>query len=152
MKYRILDLDNCIADDSWRIPLIDGTKKGHERFSEYHHRALDDVAANHELFRCPYKIVIFTSRPNYFRARTNWWLKRNGIEAVALFMRDAPDHRGSVEVKEEMLDRFLHMGHRLGDIESAYDDRQNVVDMFLRAGVPAQRRWVHEVPYPEFVV
>lgn len=153
MKYRIVDLDNCIADDGWRIPLIKVDAQGDERFQLYHHAGLEDKVGNADLFEnCHQKLVVFTSRPAYYRARTNWWLQRKSIHAVALFMRESQDHRASDVIKDEMLDRFLRMGISLDSIEDAYDDRQSVVDMFLRAGIKAERRWIHEVPYPKFVI
>lgn len=153
MKYRILDLDNCIADDAWRIPLIDGRLEGHARFAEYHRAGLEDETGNEDLFRdTGLSLVFFTGRPVYYNARTNWWLKRKGIPAAAVFLREAPDHRSSVEVKDEMLDRFLRMGVSLADIVDAYDDRSDVVEMYRRAGIKAEQRFIHTVPYPAFTL
>ena len=72
MSVIILDLDNCIADDSWRIPKINWAAEDPlNRYHDYHSLSGFDTAHNHDLYintRCD--IVIFTARPIMYRALT----------------------------------------------------------------------------------
>ena len=120
----ILDLDNCIANDEWRIPAINWHKKDPTaRYHDYHALAAFDTAYNHCLWagkRC----AIFTARPIAFRAPTVEWLRRAGVQVEFILMRNDDDHRPSCDLKETQLkwlfDPLLYGVHK-HDIEMAYD-------------------------------
>lgn len=146
-QFIILDLDNCIADDAHRVPAIRWTQRDNFlRYHDYHLLAPWDAVANNDLFEGRReRIIIFTARPVLYRASTVEWLKRNRVPHEHIIMRNNHDHRRSTEVKRQML-RWLVENYdvALEEVACAYDDRQEIVDMYLAAGVPAERRAVSE--------
>lgn len=148
MSVLILDIDNCIADDSWRIPRINWEIEDPlNRYHDYHSLSAFDSAHNHDLYintRCD--IVIFTARPIMYRALTEEWLKRHGVGYQLLMMRDMNDHRPSVELKHnQLMALFNNTEVKAGDIVGAYDDRPDVVELYRKFGIPAEVRFVHDV-------
>jgi hypothetical protein len=142
MKVTILDLDNCISNDGWRKPTI----KHHianldERFLNYHLNSIFDEFVNGHIIDGAGALIIFTARPDKFRIITEKWMRRNGIEVDRLCMRKAGDHRPSLDVKLDMLlDEMIEWqleGIQLDDI-IAYDDRQDIVDMYINNGIKAE--------------
>lgn len=148
MSVIILDIDNCIADDSWRIPRINWSVADPlNRYHDYHSLSGFDNAHNHDLYinmRCD--IVIFTARPILYQATTLEWLKRHGVGHQLLMMRDMDDHSPSVELKEKQLQAlFANTDVKATDIVAAFDDRPDVVQMYAKFGIPANVRKVHDV-------
>lgn len=140
----ILDLDNCISDDEWRIPSINWQKKDPTaRYHDYHALAPFDTIHNYHLWvgqRC----IIFTARPVAFRAPTVEWLRRCGVQFEFLLMRNDNDHRPSCDLKATQLKWLEELyGVAKHEIEMAHDDRQDVVEMYLAAGVSATRTFIH---------
>lgn len=148
MSIIILDLDNCIANDEWRIKEIDWEQENPTaRYHNYHGLAAFDEPGNTDLFNClvPHDIVIFTARPKFYGAPTAEWLKRNGINFSLLFMRDNNDHTHSKELKRRFLVELIQgMGVDPGKIVCAYDDRDDVVEMYKKLGIPAEVRKIHD--------
>jgi hypothetical protein len=147
MNYVILDLDNCIADDAWRIPRIRWDKTDPlERYHDYHSLAAFDAVGNEDLFeRGGLGVVIFTARPVLYRPATEEWLRRNRVAYHHLIMRNTHDHRKSVELKRQM----LHWLPELYDVPwqrivAAYDDRPDVVEMFRKHHIDAHVRSIHD--------
>lgn len=143
----ILDLDNTVANDSWRIPRIQWQHKDvNRRYHDYHLLAGFDECRNQELFEGRTEIAIFTARPVMYRAITEEWLKRNGVFWSHLLMRNDSDHSHSVDLKERQLDWLLsHYKVKFSDITHAYDDREEVIAMYRRRGIPATMRRIHNV-------
>jgi hypothetical protein len=146
----IFDLDNCVADDGWRIPRINWQKHGDARYEDYHMLAPFDQMENRSLIdthRClGEKIVFMTARPVLYAAPTEHWLKLNGQHEFTMLMRNNGDIRSSPEVKQQQLVWLTtHYGFALKDIIAAYDDHQGVVDMYLKHGIPARRLAIHTV-------
>lgn len=141
----ILDLDNCIAHDAWRIPRINWRLTGDARYHDYHLLAPWDSVGNHELFegkRC----AILTGRPVMFRAATLHWLTRAGVDVAALLMRNPNDSRSSAMVKRAQVIHLLaHYDVSFEDIEAAYDDREDIVHMYREWGFKAEQRSLHSV-------
>jgi hypothetical protein len=146
-KIRILDLDNCIADDGWRIPRIQWQHKDLDRrYHEYHQLAAFDLLGNGRLLATPHDIAVFTARPVAYRAMTEEWLKRNCIRPKVLMMRNNGEHKPSVILKAQHLDWLINFnGYRLEDILDAYDDRPDVVEMYRTAGINAHVAAIHDV-------
>lgn len=148
MSLIILDLDNCIANDEWRIKEIDWEQDNPTaRYHNYHALAAFDEPGNTDLFNClvPHDIVIFTARPKFYGAATAEWLKRNGVNFSLLFMRDNNDHTHSKELKRRFLVELIQgMGVDPGKIVCAYDDREDVVEMYKKLGIPAEVRKIHD--------
>lgn len=149
MNYIILDLDNCIADDAWRIPKINWQKADPlERYHDYHSLSGFDCLGNEDILQRHRldEIIIFTARPVHYSALTQEWLRRNGVDYDYLVMRNNNDHCPSLELKRKML-------HWLPDIYdipldriiAAYDDRPDVVAMYKQEGILSFQREIHNV-------
>jgi hypothetical protein len=148
MSYIILDIDNTIANDAWRIPKIDWEHDDpFQRYHRYHSLSPFDEAGNHDLFEDTlHDIIILTARPVHYYAQTEEWLLRNGVDFSVLLMRDTGDHCHSRELKCRQLRSLETMiGVEPKDIICAYDDRQDVVDMYRALGVNAVVRSIHDV-------
>lgn len=148
-KFIIVDLDNCIADDAWRIPHINWQKSDPmERYHDYHSLSGFDHVGNIDIFEKHFdaKTIIFTARPVHYAALTKEWLRRSKIPYEYLVMRNNNDHRHSLELKQTMLNWLPHIyGVPMEEIVAAYDDRPDVVAMYLRAGIKAEKREIHNV-------
>jgi hypothetical protein len=148
MSVIILDIDNCIADDKWRIPRINWQVEDPlNRYHDYHSLSAFDNAHNHDLYiNTLCDIVIFTARPIMYRALTEEWLRRHGVGYQMLMMRDMEDHSPSTELKrKQLMALFNNTDIKAGDIVGAFDDRPDVVQMYKEFGIPAAVRSVHEV-------
>lgn len=148
-KVIIIDLDNCLADDEWRIPFIEWNKvSGAERYHQYHMLAAFDKAANKEVLLPKFhNTVIFTARPTFYAAPTTEWLRRNHVQYKHLFMRNNRDTRKSFQIKETMLNALLQdpvNGVAKEDIVMAYDDHPAIIDMYRANGILATRLSIHE--------
>lgn len=147
MSFIVLDLDNCIADDQWRIPKINWQKKDPmDRYHEYHSLSGFDRAGNKDLFqKTKHDIIILTARPVHYAPITMEWLNRQHIKPFALVMRNNDDHCPSVELKRKQMGWLMHLyGVNHKDIECAYDDRMDVVEMYLQHGIVAEVRAIHD--------
>lgn len=149
MSAIILDIDNCIADDSWRIPRINWKAENpFDRYHDYHSLSAFDQSGNRDLFLgCKHDIIIFTARPLIYRAATVEWLSRNGVACALMLMRDMEDHRHSVELKKMQLEVLIERSDlEITDIVAAYDDRPDVISMYKGMGIEgAQLRSIHDV-------
>lgn len=151
MGYIILDLDNCISNDEWRIPHIRWKESDLElRYQKYHALSPFDDVGNPDLIvmaRNPiHTAIIFTARPETQRDATEEWLRRKNIPWAMLSMRGNGRHYPSAELKFSQLMDLTHLGiHPFQDIICAYDDRQDVIDMYHGVGVPAERRFIHDI-------
>ena len=146
MKCRILDLDNCISDDAWRIPRIDWQHADmNRRYFNYHSLAPFDLLGNGQLLSGNVHLGIFTARPVIFREATEEWLRRNHIRPQWLMMRNEDENMPSVQLKLLYLRRLeAHYGVSRSDIEIAFDDRPDVVAMYRDVGVRAEVAAIHE--------
>lgn len=142
----ILDLDNCIADDGWRIQHINWQLKDPDRrYHDYHLLAAFDECKNVHLFNGREDIIILTARPITFKAATVEWLFRNNVWHKHLLMRNVGDHRPSVKLKEAQLGWLTEYAVGLSDIELAVDDRPDVLEMYARYGIPTKLCSIHSV-------
>jgi len=146
-RYLILDIDNCIADDGWRIPQIDwGTDDAFRRYHFYHQLAPWDNAGNRDLFIGREEgLIIFTSRPVHYRAMTLEWLQRVGVKVEHLLMRNDNDVRPSIHVKRSQLGWLGEYDVRLAQIACAYDDRPEILKMYRAHGLRAELRALHDI-------
>lgn len=129
----LIDIDGTIADVRHRLHHIKGPgRKNWKAFFEGMDRdtpireMIDKV---HELER-EHDIIIVTGRPEEYRARTEKWLKANGVRYTQLFMRPSGDHRPDYAVKAEVLRQFPNER-----IVLAIDDRGPVCDMWEKNGI-----------------
>ncbi len=149
--FAIFDLDNCLSNDLHRIPLIDWTQPNpEERYAAYHAACGNDAPGNMDLYRAvtaTRQAVFLTARPTTVALQTRAWISRHlGITHATLLMRNAGDNRPSVDVKRWQLDMLpQHYGVPLENIDHAYDDRQDIIDMYRGLGLAATRVQIHDV-------
>lgn len=155
----VLDIDNCCANDAWRIPHIEWDKTGDERYKVYHalshldendFDSLGKAMARISIDPGFARIMFLTSRPVAFRELTLSWLRDHcpwAWNSSDLVMRNPGDHRHSQEVKAEQLHSlFAHYG--VTEVAAAFDDRQEVLDAYSATRLPvrALMRWaIHDV-------
>lgn len=146
MKRTIFDLDNCLADDRHRIPKIDWSRAADAgRWDAYHEGAEADNAWQASLVAHSINPVFFTARPERFRATTEAWIRRHyGIASPEVYMRGDSDHRPSVRLKADMLANLLTFGD-CDEVVKAYDDREDIVEMYRGFDIEAERLWIHDV-------
>ena len=144
----ILDLDNCIADDGWRIPKIDWEHENPDvRYWRYHSLAPFDTAGNHDLLDRAREegCVISTARPAHYKCATVEWLKRiAGLQPLAILMREPYDHRPSVHLKRSHVE-IVRGTSSYEKITAAFDDRPDVVQMYRMNGIVAEVRSIHDL-------
>jgi hypothetical protein len=130
---RIVDLDNTISDDAWRHWLIDPeAPDGLHKYHEYHlHCSGDTVMNRHIVDEAPCKVFFMTARPEYMRLKTRRWLEDNDLHYDALIMRPNDNEEHSAEMKRKFTLDLL----KLFKIEKAYDDRQDIIQMYNSIGV-----------------
>ena len=137
-QYIIYDLDGCIADDRARLPLIDHSQP--DPWAKYHEGCDRDPLINKSwaaLGRLLCTPIIFTSRPEVVRAKTQRWLQNvAGLNAERLFMRPDDDHTPSIQLKERFLRRLEQTDSlAFSDIVLAFDDRREILDMYEGYGI-----------------
>lgn len=145
----IFDIDNCIADDHWRQPLIDWHLAGDARYARYNDAMGQDAVCNLAVFKMfmalGYTPVFFSGRPEAYRAKTAFWLANKLGYAQNVFLR-ANGTKGLTprRLKENMLcsieDECMARGI---DIVAAFDDIPAVVDMYRELGIPAAVLAIH---------
>lgn len=148
MSAIILDLDNTISNDGWRIPAIDWTQTDPmRRYHRYHSLAPWDKVGNTELFsNTPHDIIILTARPGMYRHTTEEWLRRMSVPYRVLLMRNNNDNRPSMALKKSQLTWLNDFyGFDLEDIVAAYDDREDVCEMYRAQGIEAHVTPIHNV-------
>lgn len=143
----ILDIDNTIANDGWRIPRIQWQHDDPmRRYHEYHSLSAFDQAGNHDLFVGRSDVIILTARPVHYRSITEEWLRRNGVNYEILIMRNDDDHSHSKDLKRKQVGWLRSLYEvPLDSITCAYDDRLDVVEMYRSIGIHALVRGIHDV-------
>jgi hypothetical protein len=153
----ILDLDNCIANDAWRIPFINwGAKDPQERYHVYHalaHHDENNLDWVHREMRehgvDEVDAYVLTARPVKYHRETKAWLDDHmpaSINVVGLLMRNDTDHRHSVEIKRQQMRHLQsHWDVDFDRVIFAADDRHDVVEMFRTYGVNGIVRAAHDV-------
>ena len=89
----------------------------------------DDVKGMLDYTYADLPVVMVTGRPDSYKALTEKWLKDNDIRYDAIYMRREHDRRSDVEVKQEILDKYLDKSM----VEVSIDDRNSVVNKVWRA-------------------
>lgn len=152
-KYIIVDLDNCIADDQWRIKFINWEEEDPDkRYHNYHAVSGQDIICNKHILLLDdpdVRLIVFTARPKKYFDTTVDWFSKNGVYDKVLFMlmRQEGDHRHSSTLKSHFLKETKDL---IGEcwketIIAAFDDREDVVKMYLDHGINAQVVKIHDV-------
>lgn len=130
----IYDLDSCVSDDRWRLHLLPD-------YDTYHFFCPNDLPANKDIWPKnldEFAPIIITARPMKFRAHTEAWLRQNGFLYVDLYMRGDNDMRTSPELKRDAVSQ-IKVDYFNPEIKIAYDDRQDVLDMYETLGIPTRK-------------
>jgi len=153
-RAAIFDLDGCLFDDAWRVHMFDLTKPhGDERYDRYHSNSGGDgiLPVGAEVLRACLATNIYpvfiTARPEKWRHITADKLSSefelgedsadDGFKCT-LLMRADGDATDTVEIKRRHVETVLRAA--LGEgyhIIGAFDDRQDIIDMYRGIGIPA---------------
>lgn len=135
IKVRIVDLDSTVSDDSWRQWMIlPEESDSNEKYHAYHIHCSEDELINRWIIdESPVPIIFLTARPEYMREKTEQWLKKNNITPLLILMRANDDHSSSPKMKKRAMEDIS----RFVSFECAYDDREDVVQMYRNLGVEA---------------
>ena len=129
----IFDLDGCLSDDRARRNLISTS------WDAYHTNLDSDGIINYGAYKMHYDqgdlIAIITGRPWSYVKQTRKWLECNKIHCDFLMMRPVEDKTPSPIMKVKAAKRLTHILKR--NIKMAYDDRQDIIDAYAKAGIPA---------------
>jgi hypothetical protein len=138
----IIDLDNCISDDYWRLRFINEFAENNWfKYKSYHEYCHLDTYKNwkaiDEFTERGRALIVFTARPKAVEAKTLHWLRARRIDAQFLYMRSNDDERPSCEVKRD----FLHHLRENSNFDplSAIDDHEDILSMYRQEGIPDVR-------------
>lgn len=154
-KVFIFDIDNCLADDSHRIKLIDwSTTDPEKRYAAYHAACIGDpppLQQTIEFFReLAYRpnthILFITGRPELVREETQVWLRTYlPTGSSTLLMRPHGCELSSVELKRTLLHRYL-TDRGLAKVIAAFDDHVGILEMYRDYfGIPAFQLKIHDL-------
>ena len=153
MKYIIVDLDNCISDDEWRIPHINHMDNidVFETYRVYHLLAGFDAFCPGKVFQHneEFQNIIFTGRPIFYAPIALKWLQDYKIDYKFTFFRPMElSTMNSAQLKLSFLDALInHNGVNKKDIIAAYDDRPDVLQAYREQGIKAEMRAIHGGSY-----
>jgi hypothetical protein len=147
-KFVLMDLDNCLSDDGWRIKYIDPGLKLFDRYHKYHSLSpFDDfpLTAQDLIDSIKENIIIVTARPDMFRHSTEYWLTAKGINFSRIIMRQTDVHGSSVDLKRQAVNKLL-FNINIEDIVCCYDDRPDVLQMYENEfGFKAVQHKIHDI-------
>lgn len=133
----IFDLDGTLADCRHRRHLVEGKNKDWDKFYQ---ECVNDVPFYHMqpivvgLWHQEFKIHIWSGRSDVVLYETKGWLLRKGFPYNILKMRKEGDYTPDETLKQKWLQDFiLEAGEKPLMV---FDDRQKVVDMWRRNGIP----------------
>ncbi len=150
----IFDIDGCISNDRWRRGEMPAEKSAgdwehyHSGFAIDEPCNMDKVLEQHD---AGHAIAFFTGRPIKHEAETAKWLRGNIPKEVrkagcTFSMRQEGTTATSPVLKSEMVRSFEQDAKF--EIVIAFDDRQDVIEMYQRRGIAAH---ILRVPEPKAV-
>ena len=135
--YIIFDLDGTLANIGHRLHHIQNDKPNWDVFND----ACPGDAINTHVYELYQQMcnqsnkpnhppIIVTARPETHREQTEQWLMKWNLVPRYLFMRPAKDYRPDVEIKKEIVDKYIQKAPVLFVV----DDRTKVVNMWRELG------------------
>lgn len=139
----IFDLDGTLANLDHRKHHLEATDK--EKWNRFYDACGGDIpilpvlSTLNRLILAGAEVWIFSGRSARVRQLTTDWLLpfvylSNEELALALVMRPEGDNRPDDELKQMFLDSMLEFDRQR--LVAVFDDRQRVVDMWRRNGIP----------------
>ena len=131
----IFDVDGTLMDIEHRRHFVVQRPKDFDAFREATSQdtAKEDIVAVAKALKAAgHRIIISSGRNKSQRAVTLKQLMAQGLVFDALYMRSDSDYRPDHEVKSQMLDKMRKEGF---NPTMAFDDRQQVVDMWRERGL-----------------
>lgn len=131
----IFDVDGTLMDIEHRRHFVVQRPKDFDAFREATSQdtAKEDIFAVAKALKAAgHRIIISSGRNKSQRAVTLKQLMGAGLVFDALYMRSDSDYRPDHEVKSQMLDKMRKEGF---NPTMAFDDRQQVVDMWREKGL-----------------
>lgn len=131
----VFDIDGTIADLSHRLHHIEKEPKDWDGFFAGVHK---DAPISHiiDLARAlasAAHVIYVSGRSDQCRHQTAQWLDLHKLPVGHLYMRKAGDHRPDNQIKLDLLKELRSDGF---EPIMAFDDRNQVVDMWRTAGIP----------------
>ena len=139
MKCYIFDIDGTLADLSHRLHFIKGDKKD---WNSFKHFCFADKPIEHMVdlarmlswsYHSKHCIVLMSGRNECQRVMTEEWLHPLNFRYAGLYMRADGDYRPDHVIKAELLAKVRSDGY---EPIMAFDDRNQVVAMWRKHGVP----------------
>jgi len=135
--YIVFDIDGTLANIKHRLHNIQDGNKNWEKFnSECHKDEPNKHIIEINKLMCDrnnpkhYPAIIVTGREETYAAETREWLQNHGITWTYLFMRPTKDYRSDVEIKREIIEKYIQPA----EILFVLDDREKVVDLWRSMG------------------
>lgn len=133
----IVDIDGTVCNIDHRLHFL---KSNPQDWDGFYKACVDDTPITEVITvvkataNAGPMLAFITGRSEIVREETRTWLTKNGLFPIALLMRKEGDHREDNVVKEELLDKLIETFpyHNIG---GAFEDRQQVVDMYRRRGL-----------------
>lgn len=132
-KCVIFDLDGTLADNSHR-----GAFEYDKLVDDKPNEFVVNIARMYKAQG--YCVIVVSGRNrgdktnnNKYWRMTSEWLEKHDIPCEALFMREWNDHRSDDIVKEEI---FWNKIEPIAEVVGCFDDRDRVVEMWRRIGIP----------------
>jgi phosphoglycolate phosphatase-like HAD superfamily hydrolase len=129
----VFDIDGTLSDCSHRAHHVKYYPKNWASFNSemVNDSLIESTSVILAALSFNYTIILVTGRPESYRGVTEEWLKKHGIEADALYMRDDEDFRQDDEYKSEIADLIEETYSIMG----VFEDRKRVVDMWKSRGI-----------------
>lgn len=147
--FIVIDLDGCVADDRWRLPLIrHDMEPCDEKWNDYHTVSRQDkplrdavafIKAKYEfaVANHPHQEVslqVFTARPAKFEQQTELFVKETFPDCnFMVHMRP----NNNVDTAPVLKYNMLRHVSQFGKVHCAFDDREDVCRMFAAQGIKA---------------
>ncbi len=150
-KAIIIDLEGTLSDHSHRVI--------HYNFKDYdkYNSGFKDDPVNYDFVRLLENeqtdedliIIMVTAKSEIYKNDVDFWLRDNGITFISeIHYRDPGDKSPSVEVKrlylEALKERFA--------IVHAYDDREDICEMYRNNGMPCTQVKIDSKPKASLTV
>lgn len=132
-KAIIVDIDGTIANNKHRSPYDLSKLADDKTKDEITHLVKMYKKDNHKIILVSGRHQGTADDNSVYRRATADWLAKNKIQYDALYMRQWDDNRKDDEVKENIFWNCIAPDY---NVKMAIDDRDRVVEMWRRIGVP----------------